>query len=99
MPLKTALCRAKWIGPGRGFADPVTDRQGEILGIEAGFSTAATAAAEFSGEDIEEVYEALAIEQAERKRLGLKDPTGMAAPKRRRNLHPWGANNGQDSAT
>lgn len=31
--------RAKWMGPGRGWVDPVAEKKGAILGLEAGMST------------------------------------------------------------
>ncbi|MDR3438960.1 phage portal protein [Telmatospirillum sp.] len=35
----TPLARCEWLGAARGWVDPVAERQGAILGLDAGFST------------------------------------------------------------
>jgi lambda family phage portal protein len=37
--LRAAFSRAVWVGPGRGWIDPVAEREGSILGMDAGLST------------------------------------------------------------
>ncbi|WP_139838935.1 phage portal protein, partial [Xenorhabdus vietnamensis] len=43
---KAAYCRARWMGPGRGWVDPVAEKKGAILGMDAGLSTLEMEAAE-----------------------------------------------------
>jgi lambda family phage portal protein len=54
---RAAFARAKWIGPGRGWVDPVKERQGEVLGLDAGFGTLEQTCAEISGEYYVDVLE------------------------------------------
>ena len=49
-----AWLRCKWIGPGRGFVDPVKEVQGAALRVAGGFSTMEDEAAELSGSDYAE---------------------------------------------
>lgn len=46
-----AWLRAKWIGPGRGFVDPVKEAQAAAMRVSLGLSTLEDEAAELSGED------------------------------------------------
>jgi lambda family phage portal protein len=46
---RSAFDRAMWIGPGRGWVDPVKERQGEVLGLDAGFGTLEETVATISG--------------------------------------------------
>lgn len=39
MACRSAYMRANWLGPGRGWIDPVAEREGSVLGMEAGLST------------------------------------------------------------
>jgi lambda family phage portal protein len=76
-----AYTRAKWVGPGRGWVDPVKEAQAAKLRQEAGVSSLEIEAAE-QGLDWEEVLEQQAREQAKRRELGLPvpaDATAMAA--------------------
>ncbi|WP_413179867.1 hypothetical protein [Escherichia coli] len=36
---RAAYTRAHWMGPGRGWVDPVAEKKGAILAMEAGMST------------------------------------------------------------
>ncbi|WP_373365010.1 MULTISPECIES: phage portal protein [Klebsiella] len=54
---KAAYCRARWMGPGRGWVDPVAEKKGAILGLDAGLSTLEMEVAENAGEDWEEVMD------------------------------------------
>lgn len=65
-----AWLRADWIGPGRGFIDPVKEAQASSLRTDGMISTLEREAAEQGG-DWEMILEQLARERAERERLGL----------------------------
>ena len=71
---RAAFARCGWIGPGRGWVDPVKERQGEILGLEAGFGTLSRTCAEVSGSDWREDAEQQAVERAYRASLNLPQP-------------------------
>jgi lambda family phage portal protein len=75
---RSAYCRCKWIGPGRGWVDPVKEAQAAQLRIDAGLSTAEDECAE-QGKDWEEVYEQLAREQQRRAELKLADHSAVRA--------------------
>jgi lambda family phage portal protein len=75
---RSAYASCRWIGPGRGWIDPVKERQGEVLGMDAGFSTLESVVAELSGADWRDVLQQRATEVAEFKRLGLKMPDWAA---------------------
>lgn len=68
-----AYCRAQWIGPGRGYIDPVKEAQAAVLRMRARISTLEREAAEQGG-DWEMDLHQLAREQAEFERLGLAAP-------------------------
>ena len=36
---RSEYCRARWMGPGKGYVDPVKEKQGAILGLQSGLST------------------------------------------------------------
>jgi lambda family phage portal protein len=76
---RAAYMRCRWIGPGRGWIDPVKERQGEVLGLDAGFSTLEQACAEMNGADWREMIEQRAVEVAMFKRKGLNLPQWGAA--------------------
>jgi len=57
-----AYSRCTWIGPGRGWIDPVAEKQGAVLGMDAGLSTLENECAENSGEDWEDVLDQRARE-------------------------------------
>lgn len=61
---RAAYAKCEWIGPGRGWVDPVKERQGALLGIAGGLSTLEAEAAE-QGRDYQEVLEQLRIEIAQ----------------------------------
>jgi lambda family phage portal protein len=46
-----SYARAKWIGPGKGFVDPVKEAQAAAMRISLGLSTAEEEAAELTGSD------------------------------------------------
>ncbi len=65
-----AYTRAKWIGPGRGWIDPVKEAQAAQIRMDAGISTLEDECAE-QGLDWEEVLEERARERARMEELGL----------------------------
>jgi lambda family phage portal protein len=65
-----AYLRSDWIGPGRGYIDPVKEAQAGQLRIDGQVSTLEREAAE-QGLDWEMVLEQLARERAEKERLGI----------------------------
>ncbi|ACO74644.1 Phage portal protein, lambda family [Laribacter hongkongensis HLHK9] len=70
---RAAWCRASWIGPGRGWVDPVKEAQAAKIRMETGISTLQAECAE-QGLDWEEVMEQRAREQAKARELGLTSP-------------------------
>jgi capsid protein len=76
---RTAYCKANWLGPGRGWVDPVAEKKGAILGMEAGLSTLEIEAAENVGEDWEELLDQRASEKKALEDRGLKPFTWMQA--------------------
>lgn len=68
-----AYARCTWMGPGRGWIDPVAEKQGAILGMEAALSTLEMECAE-QGLDFEEVLEQRKYEVDRFKELGLEMP-------------------------
>lgn len=68
-----AYLRCDWIGPGRGYIDPVKEAQASTLRRDGRVSTLAREAAE-QGDDWEDVLEQQAREQEELERLGIEDP-------------------------
>ncbi len=70
---KTAWTRAKWIGPGRGWIDPVKEAEASRIRMENSLSTLEEECAA-QGLDWEEVLEQRAREQAKMDELGLSKP-------------------------
>lgn len=70
---RTAYARCRWLGPARGWVDPVAERQGAILGLDAGFSTLEEECAA-QGLDWEENLEQRAREVARFRELDLPLP-------------------------
>jgi lambda family phage portal protein len=81
---KTAWCRARWIGPGRGWVDPLKEAQASELRMDIFVSTLEDECAE-QGKDWEDVLEQAAEEQARFKELGLTRAQVV------KNLQPKGA--------
>lgn len=71
---RRAYSECWWIGPGRGWVDPVKERTGAIIGIEAGFSTLEAEAAE-NGTDWRETIAQRAREIKEFEKYGLPTPS------------------------
>jgi len=72
---RAAYSKCHWLRPGRGWIDPVAEKQGAILGMEAGLSTLEMEAAENAGLDWEEIIDQRAIEVERFKARGLTPPT------------------------
>lgn len=68
---KASYCRAKWIGAGRGWIDPVKEAQAAQLRMQTRISTLEDECAE-QGKDWEEVLEQIAREQDRMKELGIE---------------------------
>ena len=87
MDCRGAYMRATWLGPARGWIDPVAEKEGAIMGMEAGLSTLEMECAE-QNLDWEEVLDQRAREVAGFKERGLEVPqswmaqTGQARPGR-----------------
>lgn len=56
-----AFSFARWIGPARGWVDPVAEKQGAWLGLKMGVGSLEALAAE-QGEDLEEILDAQQME-------------------------------------
>jgi capsid protein len=67
---KAAYCRARWIGPGRGWIDPLKEAQAADMRMKIMVSTLEDECAE-QGKDWEEVLEQYAEEEARLKELKL----------------------------
>lgn len=70
---RTAYARCRWLGPPKGWVDPTSERQGAILGLDAGFSTLEEECAA-QGMDWEENLEQRAREKKKMDDLGLPPP-------------------------
>jgi lambda family phage portal protein len=81
---KCAWCRARWIGPGRGWVDPLKEAQAAELRMDIFVSTLEDECAE-QGKDWEEVLEQIAEEDARLVELKI-DRTRVA-----KTLQPKGA--------
>jgi lambda family phage portal protein len=75
---RNAYARCRWLGPAKGWVDPVAERSGAILGLDAGFSTLEQECAE-QGLDWEENLEQRARERQRMDELGLPHPEWMGA--------------------
>ncbi|MGY2732380.1 lambda family phage portal protein [Sphingomonas sp. UYP23] len=73
LEMRTAYSRGRWLGAARGWVDPVAERQGVVLGLDAGLSTMEDECAK-QGMDWEENLEQRAIEYHRMQDLGLPRP-------------------------
>lgn len=71
---RTAYSRSQWMGPGRGWVDPVAEKKGAILGMDAGLSTLEIECSENVGEDWEDL-----LDQRQREIEALKE-RGLPLP-------------------
>jgi lambda family phage portal protein len=76
--LRAAYAKARWIGPGQGWVDPVKERQGAVLGLDAGFDTLENVTANTGGEYWEDMLDQRQIEEAamQARKLTLPDWAG-----------------------
>lgn len=75
---KAAWVNCTWIGPGKGWIDPVKEREGELLGLDAGFGTLSETCASVTGANWQDVLDQRAVEEAYLKKLGLTRPQWAA---------------------
>lgn len=73
-----AYARALWVGPPRGWVDPVAEREGAVLGMEAGLSTLEAENLDQS-QDWEEILDQRQRELAAFKARGLEPPASWLA--------------------
>ena len=73
-----AYAEATWIGPGRGIIDPVKEALASAARMEAKTSTAQIENAQM-GQDWEDIFQQLKIEQDEAEQLGLQDADAALA--------------------
>lgn len=81
MEAREAYMRAKWLGPARGWIDPVAEKEGAVMGMEAGLSTLEAECGEQSL-DWEEVLDQRSIEEKAFKDRGLALPNSWGSPRR-----------------
>jgi len=74
--MRTAYARCRWLGAARGWVDPVGERQGVVLGLDAALSTLEVEAAR-QGMDWEENIDQRAIEFRKMADMGLPRPEWM----------------------
>ncbi|MDR5765031.1 phage portal protein [Caballeronia sp. LZ028] len=74
---RAAYTRAWWIGPGRGYVDPMKERQGAALGIESGLSTLEDESAQLSGNDWRDNIDQRAVEIQYIKDRGIPLPSTL----------------------
>ena len=80
---RSLYARTKWLGPGKGYVDELAEKQGAILGMDAGLSTLEEEAGTLTGRDWREILDQRQIEIEEFKRRGIPMPewTGAAQAK------------------
>lgn len=76
---RAAYAACIWAGPGRGYPDPVADREGAVLGMTSGMTTLEKEVLDGSGEDYEAVLEQRKIESDYFKELGLPEPEWLGS--------------------
>ncbi len=68
---RSLYARTKWLGPGKGYVDELAEKQGAILGMDAGLSTLEEEAGTLTGRDWREILDQREIEIDEFKRRGI----------------------------
>lgn len=71
---RTAYAAGRWLGPAAGWVDPVSERQGVVLGLDAGLTTLEDECAK-QGLDIEDVLDQRIYEVGRFKDGGLPMPS------------------------
>jgi len=74
--LHPAWFSARWIGPKRGYVDPVKEIQANVVALNAGLTTYADLIAE-QGQDWEETWEQRALEEEVKREHGLAFSTDV----------------------
>lgn len=74
-----AYADCRWIGPGRGYVDPTKEIDAASARVELGISSKTREAAD-QGEDLEEIQEELAREQARERELGILPSPDRSTP-------------------
>jgi len=74
MQARAEYARCRWIGPGRGWVDPVKEPQGALMKIAGALSTLQHEAGESGGMDIEEILDQRALEIRMFQERGLPVP-------------------------
>ena len=74
-----AYARCTWMGPGRGWVDPVAEKQGAVLGMDAALSTLQDECAA-QGLDFEEVLEQRKYEIGLFEEYGIPMPAWVGVP-------------------
>lgn len=67
-----AWCQSKWIGPGRGWVDPVKEQSASRMRVEDGISTLRDECAEMGGRDWQEVVDQRARELKYMRERGIE---------------------------
>lgn len=75
---RASYLRCRWIGPGKGWVDPVREAQAAQIRIDSNISTLEDECAE-QGKDWREVLEQKAVEVSEMARLGISDQAALRA--------------------
>ena len=70
---RSAYARCRWMGPGKGWMDPVAEKQGAVMGLDAALSTLEDECAE-QGLDYEEVLEQRKYELDLFEKYGITPP-------------------------
>ena len=96
---RAAYSACKWMGPGRGWIDPVDERAGAILGLDACLSTLEQEAAENVGEDYEEILDQRAAEIKACQARGIPLPTWANAAAAQAAAGPKDANETKTTPT
>ncbi len=78
--LRTAYASARWIGPGRGFVDPVKEAQGLVLQLDAGLTTLSDSTSQVSGRYYLDILDERQVETAQMKMRGLRLPDWAGLP-------------------
>ena len=82
-----AILRARWIGPGRGYVDPVKEAEAAALRMESMISTLEKECAE-QGDDYEEILDQIQIEEQDLKDRGLTRLSLVAAVQANKGAKP-----------
>jgi capsid protein len=78
--LRTAYAHARWIGPGRGWVDPVKEPQGEVLKLDAALTTLSDSTSTISGRYYLDILDEREVETAQMKKRGLRLPDWAGLP-------------------